>query len=171
MVECPSCGQKHLPGTLFCSNCGVYLPTGGPLGTKPITEAESTSPPKPDSVPSPAGAPRRLYLEIAGTGRRIPLPSTGELLIGRLDAARGIFPDVDLAPNGGREAGVSRKHCKIYRQGAGYEVEDLGSANGSLLNGKRLTPHMAYPIEAGDELYLGKLKLRILAQDQIKNGA
>ena len=27
MIECPSCGHLHRPGTLFCSECGVYLLT------------------------------------------------------------------------------------------------------------------------------------------------
>ena len=38
MIECPSCGRKHRPGTLFCSECGMYLPTGGPLRTEPLPE-------------------------------------------------------------------------------------------------------------------------------------
>jgi uncharacterized membrane protein YvbJ len=40
MIECPSCGRKHRPGTLFCSECGVYLPTGGPLRNETLPEEE-----------------------------------------------------------------------------------------------------------------------------------
>jgi len=39
MIECPSCGRQHRPGTLFCSECGVYLLTGGPLRTEPLPES------------------------------------------------------------------------------------------------------------------------------------
>ena len=40
MIECPSCGRQHRPGTLFCSECGVYLLTGGPLRTEPLPESD-----------------------------------------------------------------------------------------------------------------------------------
>ena len=40
MIECPSCGKKHRPGTLFCTECGVYLPTGGALRTEPLPTDE-----------------------------------------------------------------------------------------------------------------------------------
>ena len=40
MIECPSCGHQHRPGTLFCSECGVYLLTGGPLRTEPLPESD-----------------------------------------------------------------------------------------------------------------------------------
>lgn len=169
MIECPACGREHLPGTLFCENCGVYLRTGGPLGTKPLDSLRSPTA-RAESEAVEAVGEMELYLQIVGTDHQVPLPSTGEFLIGRLDAAQGIFPDLDLTPYGGQEEGVSREHCKIYRQKTEYWIQDLGSANGSLLNRNRLEPHTPYPIEAGDELQLGKLTLRILTQDQIVNG-
>ncbi len=43
MIECPSCGHQHRPGTLFCSECGVYLLTGGPLRTEPLPESDLPS--------------------------------------------------------------------------------------------------------------------------------
>ncbi len=169
MIKCPSCGQEYLPGKLFCSHCGVYLRTGGPLGTRPVGDV---SPPAAQAGSDAAGVEgeAELYLKVVGADQQIALPSSGEILIGRLDAAQGVFPDLDLTSYGGREAGVSREHCMISRQETGYRIQDLGSANGSVLNGTRLVPHRPYPIEAGDELQLGKLTLRILAQDQLANG-
>ncbi len=90
--------------------------------------------------------------------------------IGRQDAAHGIFPDVDLTPEGGLERGVSRRHCKIYQQTSAYLVEDVGSTNGSFLNGERLTPHVPHVLNDGDELQLGGIKLRIIVQDRTVNG-
>jgi pSer/pThr/pTyr-binding forkhead associated (FHA) protein len=40
-------------------------------------------------------------------------------------------------------------------------VTDLGSANGTLVNGKIIPAHVQVPIEQGDYLTLGKLKLQI----------
>lgn len=167
MIECPSCGRKDRPGTLFCSECGVYLPTGGPLGTAPIPErdlpADRAHAWKTDSERERAGeAPALLYVEVLSTGRRIQLPSAEGVQMGRLDSAHGIFPDVDLTPDHGLEGGVSRRHCKIsYREGKCF-VEDLGSANGTFLNGKRLAPYLPHVLEDGDELQLGHVKLRMI---------
>ena len=62
----------------------------------------------------------------------------------------------------GREAGndivlddpqVSRQHARLTLQGASYMIEDLGSTNGSFINGRRvMTPT---PLNPGDKLGLG----------------
>ncbi len=61
------------------------------------------------------------------TGERRELGET--TLIGRLD-------DCDLVV---RDSKISRKHAMIRLQDDGYRLYDLGSANGCLLNGKRIT--------------------------------
>jgi pSer/pThr/pTyr-binding forkhead associated (FHA) protein len=105
-----------------------------------------------------------LRIKVASTGRQVQIPSTEQVHIGRLDAAHGIFPDVDLSSDGGLEGGVSRRHCKIL-QGAGeYFIEDLGSANGTFLNGERLTPYLPHSLEDGDDLQLGSVRLEIVIQ-------
>jgi predicted component of type VI protein secretion system len=63
----------------------------------------------------------------------------------------------------GREAGnpitindaeVSRKHCKLTKQGNVYVIEDLGSTNGTFVGGQRLTaPHV---LQAGNVVSLGE---------------
>lgn len=45
---------------------------------------------------------------------------------------------------------ISRKHLEIKRIGNGFFVIDLGSANGTYLNGKRLTTQQQIQIESGD---------------------
>jgi pSer/pThr/pTyr-binding forkhead associated (FHA) protein len=95
------------------------------------------------------------------SGRRITLDVGEDLLIGRKDNARGIFPDVDLGLDGGYDAGVSRRHAILsYRDGA-YHVEDLGSANGTFINNRRLEPQTSATLANGDELTCGTLLLRV----------
>jgi len=55
-----------------------------------------------------------------------------------MDPNQSIYPEIDLTDELALEAGVSRRHACIYRRGNDVEVEDLGSINGTLLNGKRL---------------------------------
>jgi pSer/pThr/pTyr-binding forkhead associated (FHA) protein len=113
------------------------------------------------SEPSPVP----LCIKVLATGREIQLPSTAEVHIGRLDAAHGIFPDLDLSPDGGLEGGVSRHHCKVHQRGSAYLVEDVGSANGTFLDGQRLTPYLPHVLKDGDELQLGRIKLKVIIQE------
>ncbi|WP_322907285.1 FHA domain-containing protein [Paenibacillus campi] len=49
---------------------------------------------------------------------------------------------------------VSKQHCRFSRVQNDVYVEDLGSKNGTELNGKRLQPHQSYRIGEGDQLTL-----------------
>jgi len=169
MIECPSCGKKHRPGTLFCTECGVYLPTGGTLRTEPLPTdelpASSTAPRDAPTPESEQGQPvHSLRIHVLESDRYIQLPPTAEVLLGREDPAHGIFPDLDLTPDGGLEKGVSRRHCKIFQRGGEFYVEDVGSANGTFLNEQRLTPYLPYPLKEGDRIQVGQLRIEIYFQ-------
>ncbi|HRE46240.1 MAG TPA: FHA domain-containing protein [Aggregatilineales bacterium] len=49
---------------------------------------------------------------------------------------------------------VSRHHCRLTRGGGGYTMEDLGSTNGTFVNGQRLMG--ARPLAQGDQIGLGE---------------
>ena len=169
MNQCPSCGRKNRPGTLFCSECGAYLPTSGPLRTEmlpeeqlPISRADPWTSESVVEADKEAVVP--LHIKILSTGRQIHLPPKAEVDIGRLDAAHDILPDVDLTSDGGLEGGVSRRHCKIHQRHSNYLIEDVGSANGTFLNGSRLTPYLPHVLQDGDRLQVGRIKLRVIFQ-------
>lgn len=171
MIECPVCGREHHHGTLFCSECGVYLPTSGPLQTEPLPEEElpilRANPWESETV---EGAPDAsivpLHIKILSTGHQIQLPFIAIVSVGRLDAAHGIFPDLDLTSCGGIEGGVSRYHCKIHQLASSYLVEDVGSANGTFLNGKRLTPYLPHVLKNKVKLQVGRIKLEVIIQSE-----
>lgn len=52
---------------------------------------------------------------------------------------------------------VSRNHAQIQREGDGYLIEDLGSNNGTYVNGQRVQKQ---PLKDGDEIVIGKHQLR-----------
>jgi pSer/pThr/pTyr-binding forkhead associated (FHA) protein len=85
----------------------------------------------------------------------------GEIWLGRTDASHGVFPDLDLTPDGGMQEGVSRQHARIYQDGNYLLVEDAGSTNGTFLNDHRLTPHLPSPLRNRDTLRLGRLQLLV----------
>ncbi|MGE5249135.1 MAG: FHA domain-containing protein [Bacteroidota bacterium] len=52
------------------------------------------------------------------------------------------------------DAEVSRRHARLTFQGGKYVIEDLGSTNGTFINGQRLSgPHV---LKAGDVIALGE---------------
>lgn len=51
--------------------------------------------------------------------------------------------------------GVSRVHLEIGRSGEEHHVKDLGSRNGSILNGKLMVPYKVYKLGKGDIIHLG----------------
>jgi uncharacterized Zn finger protein (UPF0148 family) len=143
--------------------------SAAPLSPEPAQNAETPSPdpasmaetfvgqsavtkPKMDSIPG--------RFEIPAQNVSIPIPSgANSIVIGREDPVSGIFPDIDLDPHGGHEAGVGRKHAQIMLVNGEVFIEDLDSVNGTVVNKKRLKPHEPAPIKHGDELRLGKMIL------------
>lgn len=64
--------------------------------------------------------------------------------------------------------GVSRQHCRFWRDDDRLCVLDLGSKNGTFLNGERLTPNKEYALAEGDQMALGTLHLTIHFSTQDK---
>ena len=91
----------------------------------------------------------------------LEIPLTRPIRLGRIDPTQDIYPEVDLSSFLGLECGVSREHALIVRRGNVIEVEDLASTNGTLLNGKRLSPYLPVPLQDGDLLQLGKLLIEV----------
>jgi pSer/pThr/pTyr-binding forkhead associated (FHA) protein len=102
-----------------------------------------------------SGPGSQVYLWVTFTGRRFSLPLWGEVIVGRNDPIVGFTPDIDLAEEEEAAQVVARRHIKIIaRQGRHY-VEDMGSANGTKLNGVRLGIGARGLLDLGDHLWLG----------------
>jgi pSer/pThr/pTyr-binding forkhead associated (FHA) protein len=167
MIECPNCRNKEIPGALFCRECGAQLIGITGLTTQTIRgkltnqlpdlqgeQAGVVTPPPPTDV--------AVSLHIMDTGEIIPLEGRTEFTLGRSAEGQPILPDIDLAPFHAYENGVSRLHASITLGSQQALATDMGSANGTRLNGLRLPPHRPTPIKHGDILTLGKLKIQLL---------
>ena len=54
---------------------------------------------------------------------------------------------------------VSRRHCQFFEKNGMLLVKDMGSSNGTMLNGKKLEGQRV--LEPGDELTIGPVKFRV----------
>ena len=59
---------------------------------------------------------------------------------------------------------MSRKHCELFEAGGKLTVRDLGSSNGTFVNGKRVLGQQ--PLKVGDELTVGSVTLRVATLGQ-----
>ena len=93
------------------------------------------------------------------SGQEIVRTRRTELIIGR--AHKGTVPDIDLAPYGGSKAGVSRQHSRLLYKDSQWYVEDLGSTNGTFVNGGKISPQKLVPFKDGDLIRCGQIELEL----------
>ena len=167
MQVCANCGHTNRPGVLFCENCGTSLTGKHAVGA--TKSFEETGTPGAEEITS-AGTDffkpnSRLRIEIEGGPEPIIIKPRQEVIFGRRDPATGAMPDVDLTPYAGYRMGVSRRHAAIRASDDNHlDLWDLGSSNGTFLNGQRLSAHRPYRMHDGDRLRLGQMTVRILFQ-------
>ena len=95
------------------------------------------------------------YLQIKegkGDGRRVDLPDSGEIVLGRL-ASNNVELD---------HPSVSSRHCALSKDGARYRVKDLDSTNGTRVNGEVVAEAA---VHRGDVISLGDLQVVLLGED------
>ena len=95
-------------------------------------------------------------LEGAKTGTKIAVKKD-EFLIGRSQ-------DCHLCVG---SSSVSRKHCVIKRQDSTVTIQDLGSRNGTIVNGEKSAGEVE--LTSGDELGIGTLQLLLTITHGINN--
>jgi hypothetical protein len=156
-----------MAGSIYCERCGARLETideyvvtqqikvetGEMAADNPNTEARQPASNKLDTWGT---------LHLLDTGQMLPLSDRNEFTLGRISDGQPIMPDIDLSPYHAYAGGVSRLHAVIKRSGERVTLMDLGSSNGTYLNGKRLTANTEQVLHHGDVISFGKLKIQVL---------
>jgi serine phosphatase RsbU (regulator of sigma subunit)/pSer/pThr/pTyr-binding forkhead associated (FHA) protein len=96
--------------------------------------------------------PSLVFLAGPIAGRRYKL-ADGEYVIGRRSDCQIFVPDMR----------VSRQHARLWKDGEGWALEDLGSNNGTFINGVRLQE--ATPLRHDDEILIANNRIRVEARD------
>jgi ABC transport system ATP-binding/permease protein len=124
----------------------------------PAAPAPAPGPPEPAvSDPRAASRPKgfRLVVEagpLVGLSFRLAGPA---VLVGR-------DPDADVSLS---EPTASWRHARMSAHGAAWTITDLGSTNGTQVNGRRLEPERQTPIDPGAEIRFGEITLRFEETD------
>jgi CRP-like cAMP-binding protein len=117
---------------------------------RPVTEA-----PRPTA---PQQAEAIAYFISKTSGNVFPVFKS-DSLIGRYDSVTGQTPEVDLTHEDSAR-NISRRHARlVVKEGKPFVAEEIGTMNGTFLNGQRLQTGVLTPIKDGDELTLCRLGL------------
>lgn len=100
-------------------------------------------------------ARQQLGLDVRTVNSRIFRTVEANLLVGRYDADTECYPELDLR----HDDAVSRRHARIWVSEGLYYLQDLGSTNGTLHNGRWLEPHETIELRAGDVIQMGDASL------------
>ncbi len=169
MITCPACTFAQNPASaLVCAKCG-----------QPLTDARASLLRKPTGLLSPeilalehrtrtqhVGKMKRYDVAVYVADLEEPLivSLVREVLLGRYGGSEQ-QPPIDLAAFEGLEHGVSRRHAMLRRFGPDVAIVDLGSTNGTWLNGVKVQPHQPVTLRSGDRLLLARLPLQIYTAD------
>ncbi len=174
MPYCSQCGSQNADNARFCSQCGT-----------PLGQAQSPSPsgePGDSTETITFGAPakgdpkgeldERASLNPADAAAVDALPSGSALLVVQRGPGAGsrYLLDSDLSTVGRHpesdifldDITVSRRHVEFRREDQEFRVRDVGSLNGTYLNGDRVDDA---ELQNGDEVRIGKFRLIFFASD------
>jgi hypothetical protein len=163
MIICPNCKSQESDGAIFCSECGTQLIQSDSAQTQKFsTDSDELQNAVfyVDEMPNQGAT--WISLHLLETGDIIPISERSEFSLGRLSENQPIEPDIDLTPFKAFDNGVSRLHAIIRHNQGNVVLVDLGSSNGTYVNGLRIMPNIEQPLRHGDIVALGKLKMQIV---------
>lgn len=162
---CNNCGHRNPEGANFCSACGAVLHTSDSEPAT-ITFFPDSSTGATASGPEAPGADARLEQPDQTRGPQPLLiaqrgPNVGSRYeLGGGTVALGRHPESDIFLD---DVTVSRRHAEVRRNSDdSVVIRDLGSLNGTYVNGQRVNDHV---LDHGDELQVGAFKLVFVAAD------
>jgi len=141
-IFCNQCGHENPPGSRFCSSCGSELQAHHDHHTEGL-----------DVSPEVEGHTGGVAFLVVTAGHRAGtrFPIAGD------QATVGRHPDSDVFLD---DITVSRRHVDLVATETGYTLSDVGSLNGTYVNGQRIDGEVM--LTNGDEVQVGKFKLLYL---------
>ncbi len=177
-MQCPACKETIESDSQFCDQCGIELFVcsvcgrpgkgkrcifdGQPMvkpgsgGASPDSKTETIPEPEPGAprtqtaAPPVSGSAAQGTLRLVCAAQGIDLkPSDGDVFGRKTGPHAGIF---------GRFPQVSGTHLRLQKAGGLWQAVDLGSTNGSFVNGSRLAPQSPQTLSSGSRLKIADIE-------------
>ncbi len=170
MPYCSQCGSQNSDNARFCSQCGTPLAAAAePAGDAPIDSTQTITF---GGQAKPEVADDKASLNPSDAAAVDALPAGSALLVVQRGPGAGsrYLLDSDLSTVGRHpesdifldDITVSRRHVEFRRLDGGFRVHDVGSLNGTYVNGDRVDD---VDLANGDEVRIGKFRLIFFASD------
>ncbi len=166
MPYCSQCGSQNSDNARFCSQCGSPLAAAGEAAPSDSTATITFG------GPASTDQDERSSLNAADAAAVDALPSGSALLVVQRGPGAGsrYLLDTDLSTVGRHpesdifldDITVSRRHVEFRREQSTFRLHDVGSLNGTYLNGDRVDDA---ELQSGDEVRIGKFRLIFFASD------
>ena len=155
-MKCPYCKEMIDDDSWFCDQCGkeikicpeCHLPKRGtecPACGADLVSAKSLATKAPDTPEAPVATPTLLE----GDGLQLPLK---EGVFGR---TTGIYPEMSS------QIYISGTHGELRCEKGQWQIRDLGSRNGTFVNGTKLAPNVWTDLHIGDIVKIATTKLTV----------
>ena len=151
---CTNCGHRNRDDARFCASCGDPLQADSTVALTPVeTEDELGEDLSHLQDELETGQALLAVKRGPNAGSTFLVESgTDVTSIGRDPSSAIFLYDVT----------VSRKHAEFVRSGSEYTIRDVGSLNGTYVNGERVEQT---ELASGDEVQIGKFKLGFFARE------
>ncbi len=155
-MYCTNCGHQNPSGAKFCAQCGTALasPQDATTGMLPTAADEVREAGEDgldaDGIRQELSPGTALLVSVRG-------PNAGaRFLLDKDVVTVGRHPDSDIFLD---DITVSRRHAEFALSGEGVIVSDVGSLNGTYVNGTRAESKV---LAHGDTVQVGKFRLRTI---------
>lgn len=152
-TECPVCGSDLIPGRKWLSG-GASASASGSNGGVGVKNDEKRDTPPGLEVGGASKSPENASAvtpvsELVGNGWRLALAP------GQFGRAGGIWPELSTCPY------VSGRHGTISGGAGNWSITDIGSTNGTLVDGARLQTGVATPLKKGSKVRIATLDFTV----------
>jgi pSer/pThr/pTyr-binding forkhead associated (FHA) protein len=167
MITCKVCNNQEYHGVLFCGECGSQVAFASNERVNTLVYPNQNRGLEVDftqTIPKKLLEDSTFILYSTEREELIDIPKQNEFTIGRFVEGQVITPDVDLNNYEAYDMGISRLHAtiRINVEKNKIFVVDLGSANGSSVNGYEIPANSEVPLNHGDVLSLGKFNMKVI---------
>lgn len=167
-VSCPHCQHDNPAGTVICAYCGEVIDQAA---LRRRQETPSLGDHARDEARVQWGTGRfdqrtTLNMHVIEDGKSmaqfsIDVRQPDGVILGRCEPEPDTCDWVDLTPYDAVAHGVSREHARLTLSIESLFITDLGSKNGTYLNGSQIGSGNSRLLRNGDSIQLGRLRLEV----------
>jgi len=160
MIHCTTCMNENADGSLECLCCGLLLAKQTGTTTRSVPYRVVDAVPQGHTSHEGKLPPQGVAIYIGIAKEPIIVTVKDRVTLGRQKDMP--IPDlIDLTSYDAYRLGVSRNHAALVFKNGQIYLHDIGSVNGSWLNGQRLKPYELYALPSGATVLLGQLNIYI----------